>query len=1139
MGLSSNKKTDIGFKLAQGILSTNDTNLSWYSEKYGLSLNQIPSDIWVRKVPPATTLATANTNATNYDFITKHTAVKLVKETGTQGGNTQDHGGTLWMARENTGDDEGETTGNRMRNFINPNNHLDSTGAISTGYTVTLYESLSDGSGPDASKVISTSAMWAFYYKEGVLIWSNSTSDQNTLSNSYETAGGKFIWAVAWQYVGPTLAADNDGSITDGDVLSYNESGNCMEWGAAGGGSTFNSLTDTDITNVSTGDYLSWNGSDWVNTTGPSNGNDGVSPIALMITNPVHSLPTTAGGSVTYTGSGTNIKVYQGGTQLEYGTANGKWSVTSIDQNPTGSITIPTGAIHGDGKTFTYGDYSAMSEDGVVLTFNMTVYGDTDQAFTASQSLVKQIAGSNGSDATVTVTNIEHAFTSATDKIDIGILPDTVKNDQVDKAHVGLSNVEDKSSADIRSEIVDSDIPSTIARDTELPTKSSLGLSNVEDKSSATIRSEIVDSDIPSTIARDTELPTKSSLGLSNVEDKSSATIRSEIVDSDIPSTIARDTELPTKSSLGLSNVEDKSSADIRGEIVDSDIPSTIARDTELPTKSSLGLSNVEDKSSADIRGEIVDSDIPSTIARDTELPTKSSLGLSNVEDKSSADIRGEIVDSDIPSTIARDTELPTKSSLGLSNVEDKSSATIRSEIVVGDIPTITSGKISDFDTQVSANTDVSASKTKTDLISVTSAVDLNNMPVPSSVQTSLDLKAPKASPTFSGTATALTFGAARFADNSSTPRWELGNNVGNYLDIISTSHIKMQLNNGYGNSSAQFSILDQAGVNIWSIDLDGNIKTKGKIRDNNGNDKIDVNTSGQTDFTGNIKVKGSSPGFIYGPDADELTIESNKDLVFTIDADDNDNGKRFIFKGASTEIASLDESGDLQIDGDLAVDGGRIRNSLSAQNFTMSSSRVLLLQHGGAYDIELGNSTNTRVLTVAGDSEVVTINGTLELGHATNPTTIARSAAGTVTIEGNEIATTNKTIVQMTTAYYTSSTSPYYEPLHGYVVENTSVTSYTSNGVAAYDGKIIRIAAYNSTTSAKTREFKLFLNRQATTQTGTTMTTASYTTEEMPVLEPTDWSFSKGDSFAIQTTNSAYGASVNTTFIIEYDLTT
>jgi hypothetical protein len=55
----------------------------------------------------------------------------------------------------------------------------------------------------------------------------------------------------------------------------------------------------------------------------------------------------------------------------------------------------------------------------------------------------------------------------------------------VDATQVGLGSVENKSSATIRSEIVDGDIPSTIARDSELPTKSSLGLSNVDNESKA------------------------------------------------------------------------------------------------------------------------------------------------------------------------------------------------------------------------------------------------------------------------------------------------------------------------------------------------------------------------------------------------------------------------------------------------------------------------------------------------------------------------------------------------------------------------------------------------------------------------------------------------------------------------------
>ena len=64
---------------------------------------------------------------------------------------------------------------------------------------------------------------------------------------------------------------------------------------------------------------------------------------------------------------------------------------------------------------------------------------------------------------------------------------DTTNPHSVTATQIGLGNVEDKSSADIRGEIVDGDIPSTIARDSELPTKASLGLSNVTDESKATM----------------------------------------------------------------------------------------------------------------------------------------------------------------------------------------------------------------------------------------------------------------------------------------------------------------------------------------------------------------------------------------------------------------------------------------------------------------------------------------------------------------------------------------------------------------------------------------------------------------------------------------------------------------------------
>ncbi len=67
-------------------------------------------------------------------------------------------------------------------------------------------------------------------------------------------------------------------------------------------------------------------------------------------------------------------------------------------------------------------------------------------------------------------------------------------------------------------------------------------------------------------------------------------------------------------------------------------------------------------------------------------------------------------------------------------------------------------------------------------------------------------------------------------------------------------------------------------------------------------------------------------------------------------------------------------------VSGVLMVNGNDITNNTSAANFNISSSRILNLQHAGVYDIQMGNSTNVDVLKVQGDSQEVTVNGTLKL---------------------------------------------------------------------------------------------------------------------------------------------------------------
>tara|TARA_Y100000004_G_scaffold63618_1_gene71396 strand:- start:229 stop:2538 length:2310 start_codon:yes stop_codon:yes gene_type:complete len=74
------------------------------------------------------------------------------------------------------------------------------------------------------------------------------------------------------------------------------------------------------------------------------------------------------------------------------------------------------------------------------------------------------------------------------------------------------------------------------------------------------------------------------------------------------------------------------------------------------------------------------------------------------------------------------------------------------------------------------------------------------------------------------------------------------------------------------------------------------------------------------------LNNNAETTAFLEGPLGLSLGIKSSEDMIFHIDHDDDDTGKSFFFKNnTSAVIAELDESGDLQIDGDLTVSGGDI----------------------------------------------------------------------------------------------------------------------------------------------------------------------------------------------------------------------
>ncbi len=132
-----------------------------------------------------------------------------------------------------------------------------------------------------------------------------------------------------------------------------------------------------------------------------SDGVDGIDAITVINTNQAHSLPASSAGVVSsYTNSGTNIRVFEGTTELSYdgtGTSDGTWTV-STSQSPSSTITI--GSVTDNGDDIDIDDHSLMdnNEDTVTITYNISGTRSGGASFTATttQTLTKVKDGTDG-----------------------------------------------------------------------------------------------------------------------------------------------------------------------------------------------------------------------------------------------------------------------------------------------------------------------------------------------------------------------------------------------------------------------------------------------------------------------------------------------------------------------------------------------------------------------------------------------------------------------------------------------------------------------------------------------------------------------------------------------------------------------
>lgn len=173
-----------------------------------------------------------------------------------------------------------------------------------------------------------------------------------------------------------------------------------------------------------------------------------------------------------------------------------------------------------------------------------------------------------------------------------------------------------------------------------------------------------------------------------------------------------------------------------------------------------------------------------------------------------------------------------------------------------------------------------------------------------------------------------------------------------------------------------------------------------------------------------------------------------------------------------------------------------------------------------------------------------------IELGHVSD-TTIARSAAGKVTIEGAPIQTT-----QIVTSHHNmsldggSSTVDYYFPINS-LADGSSSSLYYTRVLPAYDGKIVKMLFRASAVMGSS--CTIYMSRRAHDGTSVSHQTSSFQASETfdgsvlsTVIVPcgvggsnaANWVFEEGDQLGFSLVKNTTATNVDLTVTIVYEYT-
>ena len=1088
MAWQAGKKEDVGFKGLGGVLST-DKNFSWTTEKYGLSPNQLPSDTWLFEVPTVqhgstgrvTTYAHASAIASNSNFITEYSTsnpVRLVREDSGQGGQTMNHNNTLWLARD-------AVNGNRLRNWINPFNHLDSTGATSIGYTAKLYKDDGSGNIDTSTETDLSEVSMFFYYKEGALVFDSS---DDPVDNSWETNSGEQLWLVGFRYTGPTYQPS--GTPTDGQVMSYNSGNDELEWSTvttSGGGGTdpltvvltnpnsfvacdalgnpdtatgspyTNTATDikvfrgtTQLTYNSTLADNKWNIQGTPSTSGitlgssnsvddedhagynghhtilndsatvtytirvqdatggghvdltitqsidklkkGSTGNAGADAYSATLSNEAHAFQANVAGTVTnFTGSKTSVRAYKGTQELNSVSttpSTGQFKVTR--SVTTGTYTPGSEDITGD--EYISNDGTAISSDVVVVEFSINCENNT--TIVKEQKLVKVYKGDQGtagSDATVTVTNIENAFTNAGDKIDIGIIPDTAVNSNTTKGDVGLGNVDNTSDADkpistSQQTALDAKAPTanpTFTGTVSGVTATHVGLSNVNntadaDKPISTAQQTALDAKAPTaspTFTGTVSGVTATHVGLGNVDNTA---------DADKPVSTAQQTALNAKASL--TGTETLTNKTINGATIDSTTTIDGTAASTVKAGAAAGSTANQDSTATILSGNLTGSVDGTAVAT---IKSGAAAGATANQDSTATILSGNLTGSVDGTAVATIKSGAAAGATALQTVPDLDASKITSgSFDVGRIPTITSSKISDLDIS-SDKADINSTSTKVVTGKAvfdqygssggggaTDIEDLDNVTKVGNYASNEMLVYDSTSNSFKNTknlsvqsVSAIAFNGSFQDVSANQPNIKIASITENSLkhgiiEVVNDFIIKLDVGQASG-SFKTFQIRNGAGSAVFVVDESGGVRVNkyksdtgvdkiefesdkvkihedikavtGKFKDNSDVTRIDYSGT-DLKLAGTVQYTGGSPATIKGPDADKLNIESIDDLDFKI-ASGGASSKSFKFYNNTNEVAKIDHEGSFYFDKSLVFRGGPGRIYDSGDNVVLQFS--------------------------------------------------------------------------------------------------------------------------------------------------------------------------------------------------------